>query len=61
MTPRWRWWLFCAALHLYFAVDWDWPRRLMGWCVLPEWLASPEELRAHVARVLDPSLEDEPW
>lgn len=38
MTPTWRWWLFCAAVNLTFATRWEWPRRLMGWCVLPEWL-----------------------
>ena len=41
--PIWRWWLFCAALSIYFRHGWDWARRLMGWCVLPEWLGNDEE------------------
>lgn len=61
MRPRWRWWLFCVALWLHFRTEWQWPARLMGWCAPPDWLANREELMAHAARVLDPSLEDEPW
>lgn len=44
MTPRWRWWLFCASLSLSFRFEWDWAGRLMSWCVLAEWVAGPEEL-----------------
>lgn len=44
MTPRWRWVLFCASLWLSWHTRWDWAGRLMSWSVLPEWLASPEEL-----------------
>jgi len=43
-TPRWRWWLFSMALWLFFRTDWEWPGTLMSWCVLPGWLASPDEL-----------------
>lgn len=46
MTPRWRWRLFCAALWLSWHTGWDWAGRLMSWCVLPEWVASPEEIAA---------------
>lgn len=44
--PRWRWFLFCASLWLSWHTQWDWAGRLMSWSVLPEWLASPEELAA---------------
>ena len=53
--PRWRWLLFCLALHL--SSRWDWAGRLMSWCVLPEWLASPEELAAHASS----PHKDAPW
>lgn len=58
MTPRplWRWWLFCAALWVSWEAEWDWAGKLMSWCVLPEWVASPEELLA--ARE---AAEDAPW
>jgi hypothetical protein len=46
MTPRWRWWLFCGSLWLSWNTQWDWAGRLMSWCVLPEWVASPEEIAA---------------
>ena len=44
--PLWRWWLFCLALDLCFRTDWGWPGRLLSWSVLPEWVASPEEIAA---------------
>ncbi len=49
MTPRplWRGWLFCAVCWAWGRVglhEWKWLGALMSWCVLPEWLATPEEL-----------------
>lgn len=43
-TPRplWRWWLFCAALDLWWRTEWVWLSRLYAWCVLPEWLGAPD-------------------
>lgn len=43
-TPRplWRWWLFCAALSLWWRFRWEWLARLYPWCVLPEWLGAGE-------------------
>jgi hypothetical protein len=38
--PRWRWWLFCGALELFFRTNrrgWKWPGDLMAWAALPEW------------------------
>lgn len=55
MTPRplWRWWLFCAALWRSWHTRWAWTGTLMGWCVLPEWVATPEELAQHERHVCD--------
>lgn len=46
--PRWRWWLFCAALWLGWRThwQWEWVSRVYSWSVLPEWLATPEEIEA---------------
>jgi hypothetical protein len=51
--PLWRWWLFCVALRLSWHTGWRWAANLMGWCVLPEWLASPEDLAHHERHVCD--------
>lgn len=45
LKPRWRWWLFCAALWLHFKTPWGWPLEVMGWSVLPGWVAEPGEAR----------------
>jgi hypothetical protein len=37
--PRWRWWLFCVALSLFWRLHRhgvEWPGELMSWC-LPLW------------------------
>jgi hypothetical protein len=44
MTPRWRWWLFCASLSVFWNTNWRWTRRLMGWSVLPEWNGAGSKL-----------------
>ena len=36
--PLWRWWMFCAALWLWWRVQWKWLARVYAWCVLPEWV-----------------------
>lgn len=36
--PLWRWWLFCAALHLFFRTGWRPLASLCAWCVVAEWL-----------------------
>lgn len=38
MRPRWRWWLFCAALWLSWRVRWPWVQDLVTWAMRPEWL-----------------------
>lgn len=44
MKPRWRWALFCVALKISWETRWKWAGDLMSWCVLPEWVATDEEL-----------------
>lgn len=36
--PRWRWWLFLAALWLHWRTQWGWVDRLMTWACRFEWL-----------------------
>jgi hypothetical protein len=45
--PLWRWWLFCAASWLYGQTGWGWSLRLLGWCVLPEWLGASADYERH--------------
>jgi hypothetical protein len=33
MRPRWRWWLFCAAVELDVRFGWAWARRLWSWSI----------------------------
>lgn len=47
--PFWRWWLFCFAVRAWNRTGWRWSLDLIGWCVLPGWVASPEEIEAHFA------------
>jgi hypothetical protein len=56
VKPRWRWLLFCVTSDIVFRVRWKWAVRLMSWCVLPEWVATDEEI-AGVENV-DPPWED---
>lgn len=42
--PVWRWLLFCAVDWLTLHFTCPWLGRLWAWCILPEWLASEEEL-----------------
>ena len=44
--PLWRWWLFCFACWAWFEFSWGWSLHLLGWCVLPTWVASDEEIAA---------------
>ena len=55
--PRWRWVLFCAVDSLTLRVKWAWLARLWAWCILPEWLASEEEL----ADMSASSGKEDPW
>jgi hypothetical protein len=41
--PLWRWWLYCAALWLWFRLSWRPALDLSGWCVLPDWLGYYED------------------
>lgn len=41
MKPRWRWFLFCFALEVFWRTGRG--GRLMNWCVLPEWVGGPLE------------------
>ena len=43
MKPRWRWWLFCIGLDLWFRFGWEWSRRLFGWATLIDWLAVADD------------------
>lgn len=38
--PSWRWWLWCAALDLWFRFGWRWALDLMGWATLPAWVGA---------------------
>lgn len=45
--PVWRWWLCTAALSVHWhGPPWlsRWALRVVGWCVLPEWVATDEEI-----------------
>ena len=51
MRPRWRWLLFCALSWCYartrsYSRLENWTADAMAWCVLPEWIATPEEIAA---------------
>ena len=37
-SPRWRWWVACIALDLWFRFGWRWALDLWGRCIRREWL-----------------------
>ena len=49
--PLWRWWLFGAALSLWWRTGcrWRWLAGLFSWCVLPEWLSDAYEIHDELA------------
>lgn len=54
--PTWRWWAFCALLWLHRVTRWGWVSDAWAWCILPDWVASREEIAG-----CDPMDAGEEW